>query len=59
VTIAVCPVYDCCTQRGRSTCGGCPEYPCEHHFAHPDPYATEEEQKKTLEEKMKNLRQVG
>ncbi len=60
VNITVCPVYDCCVrERGRFSCGGCPEYPCKHHFAYPDPYMSEEEQKKTQEEKMKNLREAG
>lgn len=57
VHIPVCPVYNCCVrERGQFSCGGCPNVPCKHHFAYPDPYMSQEDRTKTLEKKMENLR---
>ncbi len=53
----VCPVYQCCEDKGISDCGCCPELPCQLWFALKDPGFSDEEHQASIDIRVKRLGQ--
>lgn len=57
--VEVCPIYDCCAVRhGFSSCGECPELPCETFTGLRDPAQSREEFERELEARIVRLREM-
>lgn len=53
----VCPLYDCSVnKKGLKNCGGCAELPCQLFQNMKDPNSTEEEHKKSINERVARMR---
>ena len=53
-----CPIYDCCRlQNGFHSCGECEKLPCDLILGTKDPALSEEEVMKTVNERVKRLRE--
>jgi hypothetical protein len=54
----ICPIYQCCIdQKQYSHCGKCPNVPC-RLYERGDPTKTDEENKRTLEKQLTQLKQM-
>ena len=52
-----CPLYACAvTERGYKSCGECAELPCRLFFEMKDPSMTDEEHKKSIDERVNILK---
>lgn len=49
----VCPIWQCCREKKRKNCGGCPELPCGRFMK--DPSLSEEENARNLKRMLDNL----
>ena len=55
--IEVCPMYDCAVnQRGYTTCGECPELPCQLFYDWKDPEMTEEAHLQSIKDRVEDLK---
>ena len=52
----VCPVYQCVKDNGYKNCGDCEKIPCETWFAVKDPATSDEDHKKSIEERVAKLK---
>lgn len=52
----VCPIYQCCHEKRKKNCGGCPELPC-HRFMK-DPALTDEENEANLKKMLQRLQET-
>ncbi|WP_366933587.1 DUF3795 domain-containing protein [Bacteroides sp.] len=50
----MCPIYQCCKDKGKKHCGNCPKLPCEKFMK--DPNFSEEENEVNLKKMIKNLK---
>jgi TfoX/Sxy family transcriptional regulator of competence genes len=50
----ICPIYQCCKDKGEKHCGNCPKLPCEKFMK--DPNFSEEENEANLKKMIKNLK---
>ena len=61
--IDTCPIYDCCVNNYKlEHCGLCGEFPCETFISLRDPSLSDEEYKKALQNRQKDLisrREIG
>ena len=55
----VCPVFACCDEKTHGDCGECAEIPCETWFVLKDPALSDEEHRKSIEKRVKNLMRRG
>lgn len=53
----VCPIYQCCREKRKKNCGGCPELPC-HRFMK-DPTLTDEENNAHLNRMLERLQEAA
>ena len=53
----VCPIYQCCREKKKHDCGGCPELPCARFMK--DPTLSDEENETHLKQMMARLRKEG
>lgn len=53
----VCPIYQCCREKKKHDCGGCPELPCARFMK--DPTLSDEENETHLKLMMARLRKEG
>lgn len=50
----VCPIYQCCRDKKKQNCGGCPELPCAHFMK--DPIISDEENEANLRRMLERLK---
>lgn len=50
----ICPIYQCCKDKGEKHCGNYPKLPCEKFMQ--DPNFSEEENEANLKKMIKNLK---
>ena len=54
--IDICPLYDCCVNRGQlEHCGLCSKFPCETFTSLRDPGMSDEEAEQSLRQRQKDL----
>jgi hypothetical protein len=55
VGLEACPIYVCCTGRAHADCGECEESPCQTWVGLKDPSLSDEEHRKSIEERVNSL----
>lgn len=50
----ICPIYQCCKDKGEKHCGNCPKLPCEKFMK--DPNFSDEENEANLKKMIENLK---
>ncbi len=51
-----CPLFKCAKEKGYKSCGQCSELPCKTFLEMKDPNSTEEQHKKSIQERVERLK---
>ena len=58
ISLNICPIYVCVTNRQYKHCGECEQIPCDIYYELKDPFITDSVHKLNIEERIKVLKSI-